>query len=215
MPVFFTSGGVENRGRVVALGQGIPGSVAMSLERWQGFQGFKAIFLKASINEQVNAQFLHTIGNNIYAYVFGDRLGTFALSGMAFYDNCTNDSRLGISHVIDYYRTYRMSRRIAPLKITLQKDSVFRCYLLAMSGDTVAPDQNIFQFNLQFALVPDSPSAARSSASNSTTLTAEEGEGGETSLAGNSGNSKDVTLTGSNGPQISSSNPGSAHTPVF
>lgn len=163
MAIIFTdvSGSAENRGRVQVLdkpGTGLtPGSI-LHVPEWGGFSQFKAIFTNVTIAEQGNYQFLHTLGNHIYVYVFGDRIGQFGLSGLAFFDNCGStapNGRIGISHVIGYYRQLKLSVRAEPVLVTLEPDTVFRTFLLSMRGQVLNPATRIFQFHLGFALVPE------------------------------------------------------------
>lgn len=163
MAILFTgaASGVENRGRVQVLdrpGTGLsPGSI-VQVPGWGGFFGFKAIFTNIEIAEQGNYQFLHTLGNHIYVYVFGDRIGTFGLSGLAFYDNCVGAApfgRIGIINVINYYRQQRLAVNPSPVLITINPDAVFRCFLVGMRGRVMNPNLRMFQFQLSFALIPD------------------------------------------------------------
>jgi hypothetical protein len=161
--VIFTNipGTAENRGRVQVLdkpGTGLtPGSI-LTVPGWGGFSQFKAIFQNITIAETGNYQFLHTLGNHIYIYVFGDRIGSFGLSGLAFYDNCVTiqpTGRIGIAHALNYYRANRIVERAAPLLITLDPDTVFRCFLLSFRGMVQNPATRIFQFRMDFAMVPE------------------------------------------------------------
>lgn len=159
MPIIFNSTDqtVTNRGRAVALE--IPGTTPGSIldvEGWgDGFRQRKSIFTSVTIAEASNYQFLHTLGNRIYIYVFGDRIGQFSLSGISFFDNCTPDRRTGISHVIQFYRDNRITVRPGPVKVTLDPDTVLSCYLIGMRGAVMQPvSDRMFQFSLSFALLP-------------------------------------------------------------
>ena len=158
MPVIFANNGVENRGRAQVLDR--PGAAPMSIitvPDWGGFTEFKSIITNVIIAEQGNYQFLHTLGNEIFLYVFGDRIGSFGLSGISFYDNCgaANDNKIGITHILDYYRKHRVSAQSGPLLITIQPGNVFRTYLLGFRGQVIDPARRMFQFSLQLALVPE------------------------------------------------------------
>lgn len=160
MPIIFEQsqpGGKQNRGRAVVLEQddAIAGSI-LDVEGWDGFAELKAIFTQVQIVEQTNHQFLHTLGDRIYLYVFGDRIGTLGLTGLAFYDNCSEDEVIGVAHVLDYYRTRRLSRRASPLRITIDPSTVFEAYLHTFNANVVNTAQRLYQFNLTLALLPDS-----------------------------------------------------------
>jgi hypothetical protein len=164
MAVIFTNaaGTAENRGRVQVLdplgSKTAPGSILHAPKDWGGFNKFKAIFTDVAIGESGNYQFQHMLGDHIYVYVFGDRIGTLGLSGLAFFDNCSGEKpngRIGISHVIEYYRKLKLSAEAEVLQVTIDPDTVFRCFLLAMRGQVVQAANRIFQFQLQFALIPE------------------------------------------------------------
>jgi len=52
------------------------------------FDTHRSIIVRMQIAEQGNYQFLHTIGNDVYIYVFGDRIGSLTLSGISFATDC-------------------------------------------------------------------------------------------------------------------------------
>lgn len=151
----------DNLGRVVVLEQAdaVSGSL-LQVDGWAGFQEFKAIFTRLQLAEQTNHQFLHTLGNRIYMYVFGDRIGQLGLTGLAFYDACgSGDNRIGLSHVRNYFRQMRLSQRQNPLRVTIDPTTVFECYLHSIQADTVNTADRMFQFNLTLALLPDESEA--------------------------------------------------------
>lgn len=146
----------ENRGRVVVLEQdGAQGSI-LAVEGWGGFGSFKCIFTRISIDEQTGHQFLHTLGDQIYLYVFGDRIGALSLAGLAFYDNCTDDPKIGVVHALEYYRRHRLTKRPAPLRVNIDPGTVFEVYLHSFQAAAInGAAERMFQFNLNFALLPE------------------------------------------------------------
>ena len=115
----------------------------------------KAIFTRQAISETGSYQFSHMLGEDIYLYVFGDRMSSLNLTGIAFHDNCLGqDPKIGISKVIDWYRANRVARRAAPVQITIDPGTTFEAYLLGMQGQTVNTAQRLYQFSLNFAAVP-------------------------------------------------------------
>jgi len=154
--IFSGSDGVENRGRVAVLDR--PGSASMeivTLPDWGGFAQFKSILTNIEINEQGNFQFLHTLGNEIFLYVFGDRIGSFNVNGLSFYDNCTSERAHGISLVLEYYRRNRVANRATPLLITMPPSLVLRCYLTSFRGRVADASRRLFEFSLGLALIPE------------------------------------------------------------
>lgn len=156
MIVFADKGGTENRGRATVLYRsGAAAGSMLTLTDWGGFNQLKAIFTKHSLGEAGSYQFLHTMGSSIYLYVFGDRIGQMMLGGVAFYGNCDEQNdRVGISHVIQWYREHRVAKRAAPIQVTIDPSTTFETYLLGMQGQVLDPAKRLYQFVLTMASVP-------------------------------------------------------------
>lgn len=135
----------------------LPASTTLNVEGWGGFQGFKSIITRVNVAAQGNFQFLHTLGGNIYVYVFGDRVGSMGISGLAFDSVCDDAAgTIGIERVLDYYTQNRIAARKTPIKVTVGVKTTIAGYLVAVSGDVVDPRSKIYQFNLQFIMAPQS-----------------------------------------------------------
>jgi len=121
-----------------------------------------AIVTNVRISQSVNKQFLHTVGNHIYMYVFGDKIGTINIGGLAFAttcDNCnekniTND-KSGIEKVIEWYNNNKASSRELPITITIGRDTVFRGFLVDMSIELTNPEMNITAWSMTIHTVPN------------------------------------------------------------
>jgi hypothetical protein len=124
---------------------------------WGGFTQFKSMITNLTIAEQTNHQFRHMVGSRIYAYNFGDRIGTLGVSGVASYDNCGigGGEKIGIAHVLDFYRQVKMNAREEPLKVTIAPDTILRGFLYRMRGQVLNVEQRLFQFYLDMALIPE------------------------------------------------------------
>ena len=60
------------------------GSVRLlSVEPKLGFGLQRSIITRLTVSQQTNIQFLHSLGSQIFVYVFGDRMGTITLSGLS------------------------------------------------------------------------------------------------------------------------------------
>jgi hypothetical protein len=133
----------------------IPARTLIRLEDWDGYLVQKSVITSAMLSAQTNLQFLHTMGGNIYVYVFGDRVGTFSLNGLAFDSTCDNSAGLiGVEHVMQYYNQNRASNRAMPLKITLGVASTFVTYLVGMTCQIADPKSRIWEFSYKLALIP-------------------------------------------------------------
>lgn len=156
--LFADDRGIENRGRASLLT--VPGAAPASIiaaPNWGGFTEFKSIFTNLTISEQGNFDVMHTLGNDIFIYPFGDRIGEMGLSGLSFYDNCgySQEGRVGVNYVIEYYRRFRLSSQPSPLMVTLAPDKVLRGYLTSFRAGVVDVSLRLFQFHLGFILLPD------------------------------------------------------------
>lgn len=166
MPYIFTQGGQNwttqaNRGRVVLL-EGSPG--AFQMDTWgtggRNLAIFKSLITDVSVQEQGNYQFLHTLGNHIYLYIFGDRIGQLSISGLSFWSRSvgsgcdTNPMDLGIVRVINWYRLNRLVKRESPIIATLGTRA-FQAFLVGFRCSKVNLDLRQFQFHLDLALLPD------------------------------------------------------------
>lgn len=147
-------GQFQNRGRCVAVNKWNP-FVKIDFTEWGWFEGLSAIITRVTPTEHGNYQFLHCLGDHIYLYVFGDRIGQLGISGLCFNDNCQDPlQEKGISKVLGWYRDQRIAVRKDPLTFTFQPGQVLRGYLVEFRGDTVDVAQRLFQFYLTLALIP-------------------------------------------------------------
>jgi len=133
----------------------IPARTLVRLENWDGYQVQKSIITQATFSAQANLQFLHTMGGNIFIYVFGDRIGTMSLSGLSFDSTCDSAvGVIGVENVVQYYNQYRAVNRQLPLKITLGVATTFTAYLIGVSCQIADPKSRIWEFNYRFAIIP-------------------------------------------------------------
>ncbi len=153
MPMLFQS----QAGQVVQLddpaAQCTTGPLSVDPELdWQTYRG---IITRVTVAQQVNVQFLHTMGSMVYVYVFGDRMGTVSLSGLSFFE-CPCDEALGITQndVYQWYKTNRASKRKTPVKITVG-EAIMQGFVIGFNEDVVDPSLNLIQWNVQMTALPD------------------------------------------------------------
>lgn len=111
------------------------------------------IVTHAAVNLQGNYQFLHTLDDFIYAYVFGDRMGSFQVSGIAFLGACNPSLPVGTAEVLNYYRINRIAKRKLPIACKLGPD-VFSGFLTGCSVEASKAELNLGQYVLRFDLFP-------------------------------------------------------------
>lgn len=143
----------------------VPGTIkAVNVGDLPKFDESKAIITRMIFNEKPNLNFMNTVGGAIHLYVYGDDIGGLMVSGLAFDDRCKGEAgagggegagdKSGIENIINYYRENKASTREEIITITIGAAS-FRGYLIGINGEALDPRTRIWQFNLQFAIIPD------------------------------------------------------------
>lgn len=155
MPMFY-AGAI---GRTVAC---VDESAAASLRFLQtdpvlSWRTHKSIITRLTVSQSGNYQFLHTIGNDVYIYVFGDRMGSVTISGLSMTQDCNNksDTQHGFEHVLTYYKQNRVAKRREPVLVHLGERTVFTGFVVGITGDVVDPATRLMQYGLQMVMLPE------------------------------------------------------------
>lgn len=152
MPVLFAS----KPGQVVQLDDpALPCSTRfMSLSPNISYETERSIVTRLTVSQEVNLQFLHTLGSGIYVYVFGDRMGQITLSGLSFACSCPDGVDLGAEKMMMWYKSNRASKRSAPVRITIGK-SVIEGFVKSFTEDVVDPSLSLVQWGVNIASLPE------------------------------------------------------------
>lgn len=118
-----------------------------------GFVGERSIVTRVVLSQNVNAQFLHTLGHYVYIYVFGDRVGELQLSGFAFPCDC-NGPVHGGERLHHWYRRHKASRRRQPARFVLG-DTLLEGFIMGMRLDVVDTAINLMQWQANVVLLPE------------------------------------------------------------
>ncbi len=123
------------------------------------FNSEKIIVTSFNADEQVNVQFNHTMGNDIYMNVFGNRMGAFTLKGIAFNAASTGkrcqEGNHGISKVIEWYRANRISASgAAEISLNIKGEGLFSGYLIGANYGVTRPGDYMVEYSLTIATVP-------------------------------------------------------------
>jgi len=125
------------------------------------FQNHKAIITSWSFDENVNVQFTHTMGNDIYLNVFGNRMGTFTVNGIAFHSTAKAGGQVcdktehGITKIIKWYRDNRISNPAANrIKMTIGGVDTIDGFLIGASYRANDPVNWAVEYTMQIAAVP-------------------------------------------------------------
>jgi len=123
-----------------------------------GLTSTKSIITRVMVAKMGNFQFMHTLGDGIFLYVFGDRIGQITLSGLAFDNNCASGNPIGVEQILAYYDANRVAAREQPIRVTIGTGTTFNAYLGQISTQIADPSSRIFTFDMPLILIPDSSS---------------------------------------------------------
>lgn len=113
------------------------------------------ILTRVSLSQNVNVQFLHTLGNLVYVYSFGDRMGRIDLTGMAFTSVCNQKNKSHTAkNVLDWYKTNKASMRGDAIRVSIF-DYAFQAFLIALSAEVVDDKTQLVQWNLTLSTLPE------------------------------------------------------------
>jgi len=156
-------------GRVIGMPDpSVPGAsrfVAMKPDHT--YENQIAIITRVTVSQQTNHQFLHTIGGLIFIYVFGDRIGSVIVQGLAFVEKCDEGGgggggESGVDKVLKYYADNKLTAREDEMEVTIGKTPI-RGFMTNMSIDVVDPKTRISQFQYQLTTVPDKQDSGQGS----------------------------------------------------
>ncbi len=120
------------------------------------FTDRKSIITRVMLSQQTSFQFLHTFGGDVFIYVFGDRIGQMALSGLSFAASCDDTGKThGVELMLDYYKANRLSTRRAPVTMLIGQRTTFRAVIADFSADVFDPKTRMFQWNMNLFITPD------------------------------------------------------------
>lgn len=120
------------------------------------FEATRSIITRVTCSQQVNLQFLHTMGKHVYVYVFGDRMGQIGLSGLSFASECDGESQEhGVVQMFDWYRRNKASKRTEPVRINIGMRDNLDGFATGFNFDVVDPSTQMVQWNLTIAALPE------------------------------------------------------------
>lgn len=130
----------------------------IELEGWKGAATFKAIITSFGLSAMGNFQFLHTLRNFVYVYVFGDRMSEITVQGLAMADSCNNEpsSSLGrirgsgIELLWDYYQENKLSAKGTPVSIAIGTKMSFYGFLTGFNFNANDPLSGLSQWAMRF-----------------------------------------------------------------
>lgn len=159
MPVVFAN----NTGRVFAVEDKVAsGAIQLGNVIGEGghisYQSHNTIITRLGVSASGNYQFLHTIGNDVYVYVFGDRMGQVVLHGLSFSDQCPGNRGAedhGFELLFRWYARNRIAARKAPVRVVIGRSTIFDGFVTALTGDVQDSLHRTIQFQMTISLLPD------------------------------------------------------------
>lgn len=159
MPVIFEG----NTGKVIKLEDKVAaGALSLVSAGDNGneisYQMHKTIITRLGVSAAGNFQFLHTLGNSVYIYVFGDRMGTLTLHGLSFSSACEDggqDQAHGFEKLYAWYKKNRVAVKQAPITVTIGRDTTFQGFVTGLTGDVQDVQSRSITFQLTMAILPD------------------------------------------------------------
>ena len=163
MPVIFEG----NTGRVslvddkvaqgaISLGkiEGQPSATTTPSGATLSFIDHKTIITRIGISTSGNFQFLHTMGNDVFVYVFGDRMGDITLHGLCFADDCNAGQKHGFEWLDDWYLKSRMAQNRDPVTVTIGQGTVFKGFITGLTGDVKDAMTRTIQYQITVSMLP-------------------------------------------------------------
>lgn len=158
MPTFFMNNGNGQVGRAVGCQDPAAAGTMrfISLEPALTWRAHTSIITRITVSHQGNFQFLHTIGNDVYIYVFGDRIGQVTISGLSMTKNCGagGDGMHGFEKILRWYKENRIAQRKAPVVVSIGQTPI-EGFVVGLTGDAIDPATRIIQYGLQLAVMPE------------------------------------------------------------
>ena len=110
------------------------------------------------LGQDVNVQFLETLKNQIFVYVFGDKVGKAKLHGMLFWNSCKNSGNSGVTALVNYYNSKALSQTRTPVKIAFAGGSsssqTISAYIIGFEITSEDPQKGYIFFTLSLITAP-------------------------------------------------------------
>ncbi len=140
-------------GRIVSMDNcALP--ISITMQCFKPGDVFRAIITSIGISAQGGFQFMHTLSNFVFLYVFQERIGSMKISGVTFMGGCGNNPTAGIEAVLGYYDRLRTTRRYAPINVVVGRLK-FKAFLLGVKADIADASSGLgsFSFDLFYPAI--------------------------------------------------------------
>ncbi len=155
MPVVFEG----NAGKVIAISdKASAGTVSIAKVEGTGafsFNNLRSIITKIGLGASGNFQFAHSVGNDVYVYVFGDRMGSIRIHGLSFEQQCPRNQGHGVEALIRWYEANRIAARQEPIRVTIGSRTAFDGFLTSLQVDSSDPQSRMVSYVMTVATIPN------------------------------------------------------------
>lgn len=147
----------------------VPGLPAnLMVQGWNSLNGVPKIFKTAltgySFGGTGGYQFLHTLRDVIYIYVFGERIGQLQLTGVAFMGLCSQpQDTSGLDDLYNFYNENRLSVSGIPVNVTFGIQTSVQAFLIGFNLGIVDSQSGLAQFTLMMTYPPQKVSTGATS----------------------------------------------------
>jgi hypothetical protein len=115
-----------------------------------GASAQNAVIAGVSANTQGNYQFMLTMRNYTYVYIFGEKMGDVAVSGVAGVE--CDEAVHGLTYALQYYNTYAIS--VSGTPIALQFGGyIANAFLIGGSFQYMNPQSRLARFQFNFKTI--------------------------------------------------------------
>ena len=131
------------------------------------FDRHRTIITRVGLSTSGNYQFLHTLGNDVFIYVFGDRMGQIRIHGISFSYDCSYRDDLGIFDpglqgspktgfelLYNWYNDNRIARKKELLQVTIGTSQGFQGFVTSLVADVQDSVYRTVQYELTMSLLP-------------------------------------------------------------
>ena len=138
---------------------GVP--MVMFMEGWVG-PSYRCIITSFELQTQSGVQFMYSLRDFIYVYVFGERMAPVTINGTAFRINACPllnpglPNLHGYEYALSYYNINRVGTRGSAVTLVLGLSVVLAGFLTGSRISVQDTEHNLANFSFQFQTIPQS-----------------------------------------------------------
>jgi hypothetical protein len=116
----------------------------------------RTIITRVGISMAGNFQTAHMLDNDVYVYVFGDRMGQAIIHGISFSQSCGTNQQgeTGFELLYKWYLDNRVAQKKSLCSITIGTKQNFRGFVIKLDADAQDAVHRTVHYQLTLALLP-------------------------------------------------------------